>query len=274
MADDGSDGPVELSTGGGASLAFSLQDDPANPPGGRLVVPVAPLPQGTARFRTGICGPASGSFLDNTFTVGPAASLPTTLGTVTVGRSILGYEMFPTCIGFAAAAVQLTLHLSPELDVYRELVQFTLVVDGAVWAKERYGRTEAASETKVDRIYARCSPDPDAGGLGGLTLGGHHGELRAHVAGLPDDPPSVEFDFELSCDVPDGGSIDAFGLDGSVPDDSGPNGSEAGTKNPTPAGGGCRIATGTRPDAAAALLVILLAGLAKIRRARLPRDAS
>lgn len=213
-------GVISLTTLAGDPIPFSLQSDPVSPKG-KLIVPAAPLPVGPLRLQTGNCGHPN----DYLFSVLPEAPLPTTIGSVRVSRSLRGLTDSPTngpCRApIDAAVVQIEILPSLDFRPYAELAQFTLTVDGEVWAQEGYGRHQSWDVDDVQRadlVYARCSALPNGDAPSGLTPGRHAAQLSVHIAGAASDPPPIAFDFDLDCAGAGASSADAGSADAASTD--------------------------------------------------------
>ncbi|HET6279490.1 MAG TPA: hypothetical protein VFH73_00930 [Polyangia bacterium] len=245
------DGIIALTTGNGDAVPFSLQDDPRNPDG-RLIIPTAPFPIGTLRLLNGTCSRLN----DYLFSVLPDAPAPTVTGTVSVGPSLRGMTDSPTngpCREpIDAAVIHLQISPSAALQPYAELAQFTVTVDGKVWATEGYGRFQSWDIDEVQRadlIYARCSASANPQAPSGLTPGRHSAALSVHVAGMSNDPPPVTFEFDLDCGQP---------ADAGVPTDGGAqDGAAAKATSDGQKTSGCRIVAGDEAAGTGPMIVLL-----------------
>jgi MYXO-CTERM domain-containing protein len=176
-----------------------------------VLVPQVPLVAGTryvlAESRE--CNGTAGARA--TFTVGPSAPLPTTLGTL----ELLGHGNFmelevgaggscSTTIG--AMAVQVSLTAAPDIAPWKDLLVYETLVDGQPWFTEPsinvrtppggswYGRG-------IDLLYRICEPDPSAA-RPGLTAGGHEAAFRATLPGSSITLATPAQAFELMCASP------------------------------------------------------------------------
>jgi hypothetical protein len=143
------------------------------------------------------------------FRAGPATSLPTSVGTVTVKQARSGSPLTTT----------LALTLTPELTAYLPVTRFTLVSDGHAWSPSKYGAlsTEGASATLDYTVDTGCfsssstlcimeldSPTPSPTSQGGVctttsTAQWVQFELHAHVAGAASDPTPLAFEAPIDC---------------------------------------------------------------------------
>ncbi|MEO6953483.1 MAG: MYXO-CTERM sorting domain-containing protein [Polyangia bacterium] len=204
----------------GVDVAFTLVPDKAT--SDVLVVPAAPLEAGTYAFsRSEDCNNSSSTsaltLQTSTFTVGAVVVQPQTLGTASVVVSdgmVTASTASGSCtVTYPASVAKLSLVPSAEVSSWQPLVQYTLEVDGAVWAKSEYGSTVGSSSSgrTVSSVFARCDrPDGSSADDNGLAEGPHHAVLSGHVAGATTDPTPIELDFQLACGgVPfeDGGVV-------------------------------------------------------------------
>ena len=155
-----------------------------------LVVPAAPLVEGvryTLRDAT-TCADVRASA---TFTVGPAAPLPTRLGSLVPGAS--GVELLEVAtaggscdVDTRAAYADVAVTLDPEAGPWRDVLLYETWVDGARWQPWRSLGTRPAPGASwtgrgTDRLYATCAPDPLVDD--DLPGGAHAVVLRATVPG-------------------------------------------------------------------------------------------
>ena len=182
--------PAELRGPDGELLAARIEPDPA---GGaeRLLIPASPLQAGNHVLTHGVaCSPGG---VSQPFTVGPAVSLPTTIGTVRLEpqpAQTLQATWMDGC-GWTARATTMRIVLQPsaELQAYLPLARFTLNIDGKPWATSAYGS---------DRVAPPDLPGCDLGPaavhllrsvprrqLGSRARGRGDGPIGQHCAGPP-----------------------------------------------------------------------------------------
>jgi hypothetical protein len=209
---------VRLTTVSAPSTALPFTAT-ALPSGDYVIVPSAPLVEGTAYVLEdqSTCGGSAGS-PRVTFTAGPAAPLPTSLGTVsTIGHGTrLGLEV-ATASGSCSTmidAVTFSIELSPSAEAipWSSLLLYETLVDDQPWAiQESINISSAPGESwkgrARDLLFRTCTPSPDAS-YPGMSPGTHDVAFRASLpGGQPiSTPPSP---VELMCDdvMPPGDEI-------------------------------------------------------------------
>ncbi len=227
-----------------------------------LLVPDAPLVAGTTYhladasacdFGTGV--PSASA----TFTVGPSAPLPTTLGALAVTQLPLRTDTIASGGGscsmeavVASAAVAVDYTQASDAAPWRDVLHFETLVDGQRWLGRRDILTPIAPGASwvgrgFDRIYTMCSTDdPFSSPANQASPGTHQVQLRATLPGTTVALATTTAAIELTCPPPD---------------DPGPDG---GLVDLDDAGGCCSSAS--RPGASAVLA--LLVALAVVRPAR------
>lgn len=155
----------------------------ALPRGDYLIVPDQPLVAGTSYIVSdgNECG--NGAGLSVTFTAGPAAALPSQLGTLTTVDGPVAPLTVPTSSGSCTSEVsadRATFDLAPASDVtpWLHALLFETIVDGTVWSYQDGGW----NGTSVDSIYHVCETEDDGVSLG-LDAGPHDVTLRASLPG-------------------------------------------------------------------------------------------
>lgn len=137
-----------------------------------------------------------------TFTAGPAAPLPTTLGALEAGPMSWGTVPVPDDSGSCyadveAVVVDVSLGLSPEAEPWASLFVYETYVDGELYAPagtispgSAYGDPYAGAAPGgswvgrgVDRVYARCGGLPESAWDEGVAEGTHTVEIRATLPG-------------------------------------------------------------------------------------------
>jgi uncharacterized protein (TIGR03382 family) len=218
-----------------------------------LIVPTAPLVPGTQYVITdgnrcladpGESGPRA------TFTVGPMAPLPTTLGALSVTTvpefSTSVSTISGSCwtdVTAAGARVEVDFDAVPELAPWRDVLHVRTFVDGAVYAPRASILSdvppgESWEGRAVDLVVTVCSSaDPTVPPSPNLGVGQHEVEMRATLPGstvaITSEPTTVMLD----CAGPDVGT------------------------------GGCCSAS-PHPGGAVALALVVSAWLARRRRGR------
>lgn len=259
----------------GVPIASTVVADPMAV-GNFLLVPNTPLSVGTyALTRSELCPSyqlvSSPQAQVNTFNVTPAVPQPTTVGELMVSHhldQVTASTAAGSCVvKFPGAVVTIRLVGSTELTAWAPLTRYTLTIDGREWATSAYGQFLTGTIPPDDvrsalNVFARCDGS-GASDDNGLSLGVHHAELKAHIAGASTDPAPTAFDFTLSCDETsqtDGGVIVA-------PQDGGQTliDSDRATSQ------GCSVAgTARGPSFPVGVLALIALG-AWIARRRLPR---
>ena len=208
---------------------------------------------------------------------GPAAPLPTDAGVLTANEHAPETIYAGTASGscttrFVAATAQLALDPSAALKPYLPLTRIVATVDGKPWAVSEYGDLALQGSTQFVpyrgalQLYARCVRTTGSVDDDGLTLGLHHVEVRAHVAGATEDPPALVMDVHFACDNPDGGG-NGNGNDGG-------DGKDGGTIAAASGGSGCRLGTSGEGDALWGIAACLaLAFASVVRRQRRIRSS-
>lgn len=180
--------------------------------GDYVIVPDAPLVEGTSYVLedlatcNGVAGPRV------TFTAGPSAPLPTSLGTVTSDPHSRRAELdVATAAGSCSTTVdaeQFGIELAPNSGAapWMALFLFETVVDTRPWAIQ--ARINVATPPGAswqgrgrDLLFRVCTPNPDASYVG-LAPAGHAVAFQASLPGALANPPlsTPAFDVELMCD--------------------------------------------------------------------------
>jgi MYXO-CTERM domain-containing protein len=262
---------VTLSTAAdpGTPLAFTATELSSH---NYLLVPDAPLVEGTTYLLTDatacMFGGGGNPSPTVTFTVGPTAPMPTTIGTLAVTDLPVRTDAVASAGGscsldavVASAAVAIDYVAVPSAAPWRDVLHFQTYVDGRPWnGRASILGTFAPGASWVgrgfDRLITVCRVDDpfgDENQVGPqLAEGPHQVEMRATLPGTSLAFSTGARTVTLACPTvlpPDGDA----GLDGG----SGETGE----------GGGCCSST-THPGAAAGLAFAVSAWLARRRRAR------
>jgi hypothetical protein len=216
----------------------------------RLLVPSAPLAPGpgyTLKVKETCSGgglTTSTSTLERTFDVGPIATLPSTIGTLT------------TTPGGA-----IDVKLSPEMVAFLPTAALSLLVTGGDKATGDYGYGAVTADTIHTAVYP-CMFTYE-------TVIKVSATLRAHIAGATSDPPPVTQDFNVICPSR-GWEADPVGPMPSDPADAGKRNDMNPPNDPSPQGCGCRMAgEPDRSDSRAGLVAsVALASLLSRRGQR------
>jgi uncharacterized protein (TIGR03382 family) len=192
--------------------------------GGFALVPSQPLIAGTSYLLTdhNVCGDEDdGPFqLDGPtamFQVGPAAPLPTQLGSLRAGAvavAPLQVSANASCdANVDAARAAIDLEFAAEAAPWREVLQFETWVDGKPWTPSHSSVESHVPGTSwigrgSDIVYRVChASDFDRPNVynAGLEAGSHVVEMRAHLPGTTLEVRSDSVTVELACaaDVPD-----------------------------------------------------------------------
>lgn len=216
-----------------------------------------------------------------TFTAGPSAPKPTTLGSLKIGAN------GPTTLTLATSGLcseavkvvrsELELVASPEAAPWAGLLRYETYVDGVKWFASNDARMQvhrAGSWVGIgkDVVYAAC--ETGKGSYAGVSQGRHTVVMRAYLAGEPSlvlesAPATLELTCPPSGDAgpvgPDGGSVDA----GASDDGGGPAGPSASPTSPG-GGGGCSSTgpSGAFAGAPGALVAFVAAAVSRARRRR------
>lgn len=236
-----------------------------------------------------LCKDPSGSIeppTDVTFTTGPTAPLPTSLGTLQLAALPVELVSVWTSSGSCTEAIlaargSIDLAAVAELAPWKALARAEVRVDGASWANSAYGDLPLAGEAPayqpkgrtIHAFHVACATVPSSADAG-LQPGLHHVELRIHIAGETQDAPDLAGDLSVTCpsqpDVDAGGDADT-GLTPDAADakDSADTAASGTPKPAKPQDDGCS-ASRTSQDSAigplAWLVTLSLAAIALRRR--------
>jgi uncharacterized protein (TIGR03382 family) len=213
--------PSESGSPGDASLVrLSAASDPTasipftavpQPNGDFVLVPDAPLVEGetyTLEDRA-LC---NNSTLHSTFTAGPAAPLPTSLGTVElVGHGNFAELDLATVSGSCSTSVdatvlQIALAESASASPWKDLFLYETLVDDQPWVNQasiavRTTPGESWVGRGKDLLYRVCQLSSDAY-YQGLPIGGHEVRFRASLPGASPTTASLATPkqaFEIMC---------------------------------------------------------------------------
>ena len=201
-----------------ASVTLTTLADPSTalpftatalPGGDYVIVPDQPLVEGTTYVLEDLatCGGAPGPRV--TFTAGPSAPLPTSLGTVSTDPHGLRGELeVATASGSCSTtidAVSMSISLLPSTDAapWMSLLLFETVVDDQPWKIQssiNFPPPPGGSwrGRGRDLVFRTCTPNLDAS-YPGMAPGGHPVAFRAS---LPNMQPisTPDLNVELMCD--------------------------------------------------------------------------
>lgn len=138
-------------------------------------------------------GPPTPGVLDVSFTAGPTAPLPNSLGTLTtktlgLAPLTVGTAMGSCDVEIEAARGTVSLQLAEEAKPWASVLHFETLVDGKPW----HGTDSINSVNEpgaswrgrgTDLLYAICGPDK--GAFPGVGQGSHQVVLRATLPGTP-----------------------------------------------------------------------------------------
>ncbi|MGH9886976.1 MAG: hypothetical protein ACREBE_15725 [bacterium] len=207
----------------GAMLALTAQPL-AN--GDYLLVPSAPLVDGkTYRLTdrtTCMIGDAKGPQV--TFAVGPAATPPVSLGTLSAAAPAVVQMELATTTGSCSAKATVAqsaieLDASPSATAWLDVLHFETRVDGKPWHYQSTIRAmtppgESARGRARDLVFEVCSTQ-DSGVGEGLTAGVHTVTMQATLPGTSDVVTSTELTVSLDCNqvehMPETGGCNAGG---------------------------------------------------------------
>jgi hypothetical protein len=235
-------------TGGSAPVRLDVVPDPKTPKVLLLVPsPSTPLEPG-ARYDLSYTMTCSAAVLVTpmtaSFTTGPAATLPTSIGTVT-----------------ELANGNASIALTPELRAFQQTTRLEAWVDGVSIGATRYGLTADTIDLGLSGYalsVGGAGPLPVANVCTTKAFETHGIKLVAHVAGAEGDTAALTFSMGVDCSKPAAGST--F-LPDAGPDDRGAAGGSD---------GGCAVGGGD-PIGSVAALFGLGAGLAIVSRRRRAR---
>lgn len=223
---------------------------------------------------------ACGSTSVTTFTAGPSAPKPTTLGALKIkanGLTKLGLAASGRCSAVVEVArAELEIEPSTEAAPWAGLLRYETYVDGKKWfasndAGMQVHRAGSWVGIGKDVVYAACETIPET--FAGVSQGRHSVVMKAFLAGDPSlvlesAPATIELTCPPSGDAgaggPDGGGVDAGAADdGGGP--AGPNANPAGVS-----GGGCSSTgpSGAAAGAPGALMAFVAVAVARARRRR------
>ncbi|AKV00730.1 hypothetical protein AKJ09_07393 [Labilithrix luteola] len=141
------------------------------------------------------------------FTAGPAAPLPTTMGSVTVAESLRGdhsscghvWNTSQSSDGGHQAATFFEFAPSAELVPYLPIAKIVSFVDGQPVNLDIQDITTSTSTSRRG-IRTVCVTDPGYDTYGTVSAGLHHIRLEAIVAGATSQPLPLEFDANVQCE--------------------------------------------------------------------------
>jgi hypothetical protein len=189
--------------------------------GWKLLKPVKGLKAGTTYLLhlPGFCPDlesATGALLpaeDVTFTAGPEAPVPATLGALalnTLAPSMVAvWTQSGSCtVPILAARGQVGVKANPELLPWQALTRAELWVDGALWVRSDYADVPLLGTlplpTSIGRtvheFHVPCGNVPPMDDAG-VKAGPHHVDVRMHVAGAYNDAPYLYGDLVVTCDA-------------------------------------------------------------------------
>jgi uncharacterized protein (TIGR03382 family) len=182
--------------------------------GDYLLVPDVPLVEGSSYRLTdhSKCGLGDERGPEVTFSVGPDAALPSSLGTLSAAPSAVGQMNLATTSGscFSEATVSqapIELVASPAAAAWMDVLHFETLVDGRPW---HYATVIGAatppgtspSGRARDRVFEICdAKDPGIGE--GLAAGAHVVTMQATLPGSAQVVMSSSLQVTLACDPGD-----------------------------------------------------------------------
>jgi hypothetical protein len=161
-----------------------------------------------------LCKDPSGSIeppTDVTFTTGPTAPLPASLGTLQLAALPVELVSVWTTTGSCTEAIlaargSIDFAAVGEFAPWRALARAEVRIDGASWANSAYGDLPLAGEAPayqpkgrtIHAFHVACATVPSSADAG-LQPGLHHVELRIHIAGEANDAPDLAGDLSVTC---------------------------------------------------------------------------
>jgi hypothetical protein len=239
---------VTLTTSSNISLAFTLTL--VGPLGyvtqyDHVIVPEQPLVEGTTYTLTdsNVCSSDMIEGPSVTFQAGPAAPMPTELGTLSLTFAGIAPLVVTTSSGSCTAEVEaartvVTLTLAADALPWRDALHFETLVDGRPWTELNLLTTPPGSSSQGrgrDLLFRICHTD-DPGVVPGLDGNPHEVSMRATLPGSDVALTTPALSFQLECPA------------------------EPDPVEPVTADGGCSTTTGTSP------WLVLLIGLGLRRR--------
>jgi len=209
----------------GAAVATTVEA-PSMWPATRLVRFAAPL-EPDAAYELAADSPctAGGSAVSVRFQTGPAAPLPTTVGTLSFGlpQSALVSVDDGLATGicgpmFPAITHRVSVALSPEAEPWRNALQYDMTVDGVRWAWRSFRSVNLRPATGLPDLYIPCGA-PFQGTLQFIRVlspGRHTVTVRAFLPGSTVSQ-TLTGDIELQCPAPADSGVPA---DASTPSDT------------------------------------------------------
>ena len=197
---------TKSSAGGPETVAFTREGAPGRP---TLFVPTNGFEVG-ASYEVTVDSSCEGKEPPTavTFTVGPAATKPTTLGKLQ--QSDAGVKPLIVAAGaqcsmvISAAQVSFEVVLSAEAKPWEALLQYETIVDGKPWQASSDARMQVHPSggwkgRGKDLVYSSC----EAKGTAGLGQGPHQVVVRATLPGNPAVTlESTPLAFDLTCGPP------------------------------------------------------------------------
>lgn len=191
----------------GTSLGFTATQLPN---GDYLLTPDAPLVAG-ARYALEDRSICNGTTTHATFTAGPAAPLPTSLGSM----GIIGHgNRLPIQVATAsgscstevdAEVLGIELVTSADATPWKDLLLYETIVDDQPWSNQASINAPVTPGQSwkgrgADTLYRICKPNADAL-QPGLAIGGHYVRFRATLPGAATSLATSPTLIELMCDA-------------------------------------------------------------------------
>lgn len=198
--------PVDVkltNVGTGAKIAVEIVDDPA----GKALVPVHPLVPGTTYrlAETTACDTAAP--ISVTFTAGPAAPLPTSVGTTKLESATHGDITISTARGSCTVTVEaeratFTLEHSADVTPWKDLLIYQTIVDDRLWVaggsiNETIDVGGSWRGRGRDEVYRVCVDNQGEGR--GLDEGAHRIAFHARLPGTTTDLAASTATIDTSC---------------------------------------------------------------------------
>jgi hypothetical protein len=177
---------------GTAQTELGLHSEPtADDPFAFALTPMAALAPGDHVVFEADQSPCGTDTLSATFTLTPAAPLPTTLGTLNVSLSRARLEVATsagTCVTTVdAASANFSISLSAAAEPFQDVASYRLILDD----QPEFGAADGLPRGEA-RVYASCDRTP--GIVDNVPTGPHRAFLRATLAdGTHVDTPEVMF---------------------------------------------------------------------------------
>lgn len=184
---------LALANAAGTAIAVTTEAMGA----GFVVRPAAPFVAGATYVLSWdeLCSAGSPFVARRTFTVGPSAPLPSTLGSIDVetrGRAPRDIQVGSCAKRFDVTLAHLRYEPSSAMRPWLSLARFESLVDGSPWASTSFGDP---AEGRTFDVFAACGGDTRF-----APLGRHDVVVRAAIVGEPSAPAPLSSRVPLACD--------------------------------------------------------------------------